>query len=170
MAALYRILFGHDQCQLVAKLKILGAERVMIGKTVGYGIKTQSAQTVKEALRIADTGQRMDTPGATPARRSQPLRALEGAERAGHQVHDMGTCRTKSPLTVNHNKIDRRHALRWLAQRPFRQTAPIAKAPLAVQHQNFDTSPQTVMLQAIVADNQVTVGLLQQVLSLEVFL
>ena len=57
--AFYCILLGHQYHVIAAEREIVGAEAEMVGKRVRPEAQAETLQVGKEALRIADGGDRM---------------------------------------------------------------------------------------------------------------
>ena len=57
--ALHCILFGHQHRQVIAKGKVRGRESVMIGKRMRNHLEALRNETVKKALRMANSSYRM---------------------------------------------------------------------------------------------------------------
>src|SRR3546814_12633626 len=64
---------------------------------------------------------------------------------------------------VEHAEIDALPALRRFSQRPGREQLAVAVAAAAVDDFDLDVAPQAIVLQAVVADDDVAARLAQQI-------
>ena len=137
---------------------------MVIGKRMIFAAQTQRLQRLKETPRIADAGQRMQPAAAAQAfGRASLLRIVEAIEAAGLQRHVESRRRGGKPgfQIIANNRVDRSKPPQRFAQRPDRQTPAVAGAA-PVENDQFDIASQPVVLQAVVAEQDIDLRVRRQ--------
>ena len=131
---------------------------------VGEGVRDNGdaalSQHGEEAFGVADAGDRVD---AMPVERVQRhgATALQGRGDVGHQLHGPlaeGSRSRRAADEVGDMEIAPGRALDGFAQRTRWQQAAVAVAAAGVEDLDFQVAREAVVLQAVVADDDVAAG------------
>jgi len=110
------------------------------------------AQMVEKPPRIANAGHRMNRAVAKPGQRGADVRIGQIHRRIAAQAHQI--LAAPGGAIADH-EIHPAQAGERLPQRPGGQTGPIAHAAESVHHRNFKVTAQTIMLQTVIAEDDV---------------
>lgn len=136
---------------------------MMVGEGMGMYGKTKLAQRPEESLRVADAADRVH--GRSP-KGIQGFGALVGyvSRRSGDQSHGVfafiafAIAREIPRWHVPYHEIHCGQSRYRLSQRARRQAAAIAMAQDPIHHGDFQIPRQGIVLQAIVAEDQIAIG------------
>ena len=131
---------------------------MMVGKWVCRKAESQALQMIEESGRITDPGDRMDTLACEYSGLLMNVRIQKIAEAVAFERHfERGRSRGwKRSIAGHDERIDAVEPVLSLPQRPGRQAKAVAQSTTAVDHRNFNIALERVMLQAVVAQYDVT--------------
>ena len=125
----------------------------MVGKGVGLHRQTEMIEVCEEALRVADPGDGVQVLAVKIGGVCNGVRVEQVVETCTVQSHGIFARRRLS--AINDYRISLCHA-RWrLAQWPGGKQEAVAEAAHSIHHHDFDVAPQPVMLQAIIAEQNI---------------
>src|SRR4249919_1229713 len=167
--AFHRVLLGHQHRQAAAEFKIRRAVTVVVGECVRDHCDAEAAQHGEETLRVADARHRVH---ALACKRRQRTRTTTGQWHGllGQQPHrpfaesgaDLAVDLPGVAAQVHNAEVAPFRPLHRFAQRARGQPLCIAIAEAAIDDLDLDIARQAVMLQAVVADHDVTSGFRQR--------
>ena len=166
--AFYRILLGHQHRGCVGPCKVRSGETMVIGQRMRRRIDPERAQLGEKTSGVSDAGNGVHTNARAPrcaackasecARCLRHQRCIHTAECAGIRVIRNAPLPTSVLIGIgnecNHG-VDASQSLRSFAQRSGGKRPAIAKAARGVDDRDLHIAPQRVMLQAVVADDDV---------------
>jgi hypothetical protein len=155
--AFYRILLGHDDRIGVAEFEVRGGVGMMIGKRVRGKAQAQLLQMIEKTRRIADAGDGMHPLSMEVARVSLKMWVEQVAKLRAFERHreSRPSNRGRGPVTRHDDCIHAGEASSALPQRSGGQRKPVADAAAGIEHGDFAIPPQGVVLQTVVAHDDV---------------
>jgi len=128
---------------------------MMVGKRMRDHLNSGCPQDREKPIGIANAGDPVDGLTIEPVK---PATGTGRSQRIHHWVAQFHSNFSGLGHASRHQAVDFCQTGLRLAQRTRWQTPPIAKAPRAIHHGDFQVSFHSIMLQAIVADNHIATG------------
>ena len=157
--ALDRILLGHQHRQILPKPQILGAKSVVVGERVFDQPQPGVPQVIEEPPRIADARHRVDGALPKPGQRGADAGIAEIERGLAAQRHQIFPAARRA---VADHEIHLAQPGGRLPQRSGGQARGVAQPAKPVHHGDFDIAAQAVVLQAVVAEDDVAIVGLEQ--------
>jgi hypothetical protein len=157
--AFYGILLGQQDRLAAAGTREHGREARVIRERTRLDQEPVRSQHGKEALGIADRGRSDDlAPGIFREGAARTVPKRHHGDR--FEVHAYRTCKVRA-RSIDYDGVDLFDPRDRLAQRSRREPESIAEAAHAVHDHDLDVARECVMLQAVVAQDHVAIGLEQ---------